>query len=325
MAGSTRSPVMPFLVSFGGENLLLDRDIERARAWSGREVTILDAIGLTDVELVSLLETSSADGSPRTIVLDEAQKLKGDKVLRSYIDNKTVADLSTVLVAVVRSEKLPEVWASAVSKGKGYEHKKLKTWDAGKEFVKWVGREALRVGLCLDNGIDQFIYNYVGPDLYRLASELQKLSLIVPRNAKVTKEHLALVTSPSPQSDPFQVAEAAISKDPKAAMNALSILVKNTGDDSLVPIVYALMKQVEKTLLIRRMIDKGLPESEMASSVGMKEWPFTNFALPVAKKHSSTTLAAHMGRLCKLDADVKGSARSKRTLVELAVLAIAAG
>ena len=106
-------------------------------------------------------------------------------------------------------------------------------------------------------------------------------------------------------------------------MNSLSVLYKNQGDEALIPVVYALMRQVEKTLIARRLLDKGTSEADVAVALGVKPWILQKSILPQARQHGAKDLVRHMGRLCKLDVDVKGPARSKRTLVELAVLAIA--
>jgi len=321
MAITPRSFNLPFLVCFGTEDFFLDRDIERAKAWANRGVVLVDGHGLTDYELVSICEERS--DRLRTVIVDDAQKVKGDKALKAYIEDRSKSDLSVILAAIVRSEKLPDVWSGAISKGKGIERKRLKGWSANNEISKWLLAEVERMGASFEKGLETTLLQSVGLDLYRLENELRKLVLLVGPGGKIEKKHIFLVTSPSMVSDPFQVAEAAISKDPKRAMNALSVLYKSQGDEVFVPVVSALMRQVEKTLLIRRMIDKGVPDEEVATAVGIKPWPFKNFAAPVARKYDASTLIRHMGRLCKLDADVKGPARSKRTLVELTVLAIA--
>jgi DNA polymerase III delta subunit len=43
----------------------------------------------------------------------------------------------------------------------------------------------------------------------------------------------------------------------------------------------------------------------------------------MVKRHNQSALIGSMKKLRKLDEDVKGSSRSKRTLVELAILSIA--
>ena len=321
MAASPRIPVAPFLVTYGGENLLLDRDIERVRAWRGREFQRFDGKGMDDYEIVSLCQVHR--DKPQTIVVDNANKLKGTKELKAYIADTVQDDLSVVLVGVIRSDKLPEVWGSVGGKGKVYERKQLKPWDSGSQYVKWSVAEATRLKVKFDKGVEQLFYQYVGADLYSLANELKKLARLVGLGGKITKADLLLVTTPTLQADPFQVAEAAMAKNPKGAMNALSILFKNSGEQACIPIVYALMKQVEKTMIIRRMLDTGMPQDEIAVAVGMKPWPLKNFAMPIARKHDWSRLVQYMKRLCKLDADVKGPASSKRTLVELTVLAIA--
>lgn len=322
MAASTRSPVAPFLVSYGVEGLLLDRDIDRVRAWSNRDVILLDGDGLSDHELVSICEARGFDTLPRTIIVDDAQKMKGDKTLRGYIKDKSPTDLSTVLCAIVRTEKLPEVWSLTLPKGKGYEHRKLKTWDTNNEVLKWIAKEADRLRISLDKGVDALIYRYVGSDLYRLANEIKKLALIAG-TGKVTQEHLKLVTSPTPTADQFQVAEATIAKDPKKALNALSVLYKTSGDEAHVLVASALMKQVERALVVRRLLDKGTSKEDISAAIGLKPWLVDNVIIPTARKHEVKALVRHMNRLCQLDIAVKGPSRSKRTLVELTILAIA--
>lgn len=322
MAGANRSAV-PFFVAFGGEDFLLDRDIEKARSWKNRQVTLVDGVGKDDYEIVSMCEAEATDGVARTIIVDNANKVKGDKYLKEYITKKIPTDASVILVAVIRAEKLPEIWSSAASKGQGVERKKLKTWDDNNEVVKWVNAEALRLGVSFEKGIDLLFYQNVGSDLYRLSNELKKLALLVGDAGKIAKEHLVKVTSASPVAESFHVAEAAMIKDRKRAMNSLSILYKNQGEKALVPVVYALMRQVEKTLIARRLLDKGTSEADVAVALGVKPWVFQKSILPQARQHGAKDLVRHMGRLCKLDVDVKGPAHSKRTLVELAVLAIA--
>ena len=167
------------------------------------------------------------------------------------------------------------------------------------------------------------LFDYVGPDLYRLENELRKLALYVGQAATIERKHIALVTSPTPKAEPFQIADAVMEKKVRSAMGLFSILYANMGDDANIPVAYALMKKVEKTAIIRSLQDRGVGAEDIATLVGMKLWPYKNVAAPIARKHDLKSLTKHMGRLCRLDADVKGPARSKRTLVELAILTIA--
>jgi DNA polymerase III delta subunit len=310
----------PFVVSFGGEDFFLDRDLDKARHWAGRKAILLDGDGMHDYEVVGICETNSEE--PRTIIVDNAQELKGTKDLLAYIENRPLNDTSVILVGILRTEKLPEVWSLALSKGKGYERKPFKPWDVD-GYVKWMRKEAEHSRVSIDAETAKNLLQLVGQDLYRLANEIKKLALYIGGAERIKKEHILLVTTPSPKAEPFQVAEMVLGKEVRKALNAFSTLYKNSGDKCLIPVVYAVMKQVEKTAIIRSLQDKGVPEADIAVLVGMKEWPLKNVAAPIARKHELRTLVQHMGRLCKLDADVKGPALSKRTLVELTMLSIA--
>lgn len=320
-----KASIQPFIVSFGAEDYFLDRDLVRARGWKNRTVFQVDGGDMTDAELVSLCETVGLDFAERIVIVDDAQKVKGEKELKAYIDARDPTDGSTVLVAIIRGEKLPDVWARAAKKGKLFEHKKLKTFESNNEVVKWIGSEALRLELGLDKGVAEFLFQMVGGDLYKIANELQKLQLLVGKGHKVTLAHLKLVLAPSPTAEPWQVAEAVVEKDRKKALNLLSVVYRTMGEEAHVPLAFSLIKQVEKLLVARSLLDQRASEDEIAVAVGMHPWRCKTHFIPQVKKHTLGGLISCLGDLRRLDADVKGPARSKRTRVELAVLVLTAG
>ena len=314
----------PVEVSFGAESFFLDRTIEYARTakkFADRTFVLLNGDGMTDVELVGICETRSMDDALRVIIVDEANKIKGDKALKAYIEEKSIKDDSTILVVIVRSDKCPDVWVQAAKKGKLTEHKKLKTYEENNEVVKWIDSEAREIGLSLDTGLSEEVFKRLGNDLHRISNELRKLQILVGKR-KATAKDFDLVVAPSPMADPYQVAEAASNRDRRRAMDLLSTVYKNMGEEANVPLTYALMRQVEKLVVVRSLLDRGMPTDDIPIAIGMNPYRFKKSMLPQAQKHQLKNLFRAMSRLCKLDADVKGSARSKRTHVELAVLSV---
>ena len=319
--------LVPFRVLYGSEEFFLDREIERARAWKGRSVTVLDGEDSTDEDVVAACLMPDVDddgGGKRVVILDNANKLKGDKALKAYIAAKDPKDTAVILFVVIRSEKLPEVWQLAVGKGTSQEHKKLTTWDTNNQVVKWIEQEAKDCGFTLETDLAKTLYSGVGSDLYRLASEVRKIALLIGPNGKATLADLQSVVAATPSVEPWQVAEAAINKEARRAMQLVSTVYKNMGDEAHVPLTNALMRQVEKLVVTRQMLDRNASEDEIAAGLDMKKARLF-FFLPQVRKHTLRSLVGHMARLCKLDVDVKGAASSKRTRVELAVLAIAGG
>jgi DNA polymerase III delta subunit len=105
-------------------------------------------------------------------------------------------------------------------------------------------------------------------------------------------------------------------------MNALSLLYKG-GEDASVRVTYGLMRETQKMLTARFLLDKGSSDDEVAAAIGMHPYRCKLTFLPNVRKHDQTSLIRVMRRLCKLDQEVKGASSSKRTLVELTVLSIA--
>jgi DNA polymerase III delta subunit len=323
MGVTSRPPRVPFLVAYGAENFLLDKEIQRARKWPGRDVFLIEGEDITEGKLISVLSEGSLGGTPITIVLDNAQKVKLGKPMKAFVESKSKSDTSTVLVAVARTEKVPAGWSDVAEKGEISESPKFKPWMVD-PIIRWIETEASTHQVKLAEGVAKALLYFVDSDLYRLSNEVRKLAIFVGPDGIVQKEHLNLVLSATPGATVFQVAEATMSKNKVEAMNTFSRLYKNEGSGCLVFMTSTLMKQVERALIVRRQLDRGVDADLVAASVGLdaKKFPYRQLS-ESARKHTVRELVGHMGRLCRLDADVKGAATSKRTLVELAVLAIA--
>jgi DNA polymerase III subunit delta len=313
----------PFIIAFGGENFLLDRALELGKSWADRQISVLDGEDISDDELVSECESRSFDGRDRVVVLDNAQAIKSTKALKVYVEQKDPQDDSTILVAVVRANSLPDVWEAAGKKGTVYLHEKYKPWKTA-EITKRIVAEAKNLKLTLDEDVPALFLKVLGDNLRQTVNELRKLAHLVGEGEKVTKEHVSLVIAPVIPVEPYQVAEAAVAKNPRKAMNCLSLLYKNLGEGVSVPITGALMRQVERLLVAKQMVEKGDSVEVIAIRLNMPPYVCKTQTLPLLQKHTVATLRSQMKTLCRLDSLVKGPARSKRTHVELAVLSIAA-
>jgi len=224
---------------------------------------------------------------------------------------------------LLRTDKLSDMWKAAAEKGRTHNFPKFKAWESDKAKQRMVA-EADRLGLKLEDDIPEVFLRFIGDDLRRVVNELRKLKLITPEGTKVTKKMLLSVIAPDVPAEPFEVAEAATNKDAKRAMMLVSLLFKSMGDGAAVPITASLCRQIEKLIVARQMLDKGDEVSVIAIRLGIHAFPLQKEVLPRARKFTVGELLNQMNNLCKLDALVKGPARSKRSLVELTVLSIAA-
>lgn len=324
--------VAPFMIYSGTEELDLDRQIAKAQATKNRAVTLLDGDGLHSSEIVAACEEHSIlDDRNRLVLVDNAERVKSPDALLEYIKEKNSGDLSVILAAFLRpvkrankapEVKIPDVWNKAISKGISKSFDKPKPWETKAKFTR-INFEAELLDCRLAKGVDEVILSLVGDDLYVICNELRKLSLLVGPGGTVTKEHVLLVVASQPPSNPFEIADATAEKNVKRAMNLLAHFYRYEGEEASVQIASALMRNVERLLVARSLLDAGKSKDEIATQMGMNPFRLQNTFLLWANRHSVKSLSKNLATLCRLDANVKGPSRSKRTQVELAVLSIA--
>lgn len=316
----------PFLAIYGDESLYVDRAIESLRnkwAKQDRIVTLLDGEHTSESEFLNLCSTQSFfEDDLRAIVLDNAQEIKFSKQLDAFVSARDAKDLSTLIVMVFRSNTLPKNVAEASKKGTCEQFSRLKPWETEKLF-KRITAEAKLLGLDLDDGIPELFHYALGDNLRSIVNELQKIKYLVGNRTNVSKKDVTLILATDKPVEPWQVAEAAIAKNPTLAMNLLALVHQSLGDNFIVPVTIGLQRQVEKILVVRQMLDKGDSLSTIAAAMDKSEFFCQKNIIPVAQKHSLPNLVKYMQDLCQLEVRVKGLARSKKTLVELAILKIA--
>ena len=310
----------PFLVFFGDEDFSLDQEIASARNRKDRVPVLLNGHKLADSDLVRTCEEIRFDDAKRVVIVDDAQKVKGDSYLKEYLSNQDPSDKSTILMAVVRGPKLPAIWKRAAELGVSKEHKKLAPWQTGKAISR-ISAEAKTLGVRLEEGVPELIVRFTGMDLARHVGELKKLALVASGGV-ITKGDVRRIIQPAVPADPYLVAEAALLKDSRRALSLLSLVCLYLGDGAYVPVSSALIKQVEKLTTVRYLLDRGDTPEDIAGYLEMHPFRFQQTLLPQAKKHTLSSLLGQMEILCKLDSTVKGAARSKRTHIELALLSV---
>ena len=302
-----KSKSVPFRVFYGGENYLLDREVQRGKSWSDRNVTLL----------LEALEPSFF-GTDSVVILDNAQAIKLGDAFDQYVESKSTSDLSVVLVVVCRSEAFPLKWVRAGQKGTKVEHQTLKPWESAAIHRRLV-REASSFGLGIHENASAFLSALYDQSLGSMVNDIQKLSFILEKGSTIGKEDLLKVCSRQMAIQPWDVSEAAAKKAVKRAMNLTSLLFRAHGDIVAIPIVASLLKKAERLLVAASYSSKGYSSKSVAQALGLHEYNYQKNVEPQVKLYSVDELITQMQKLCELESLVKGQAQSKRTLVELAV------
>lgn len=318
-----KSRLLPFIVFYGQEEYLLDREVQKGKAWKNRDVEVLDGRHCTEMDLLNALDNMTLDGSEQAVILDYANKLKVGKLFKEYVECQDLKDTSMILVAVLRTDKIPKSWEPVTAKGRVIEHRRFKPWETQLTH-KRLHREAALLDLKLDEKAIALLLKVYGDDTRSIVNELQKLTFITPKGSVVTKDSVRSLCRSQLSIQPWDVSEKAAQKSLKQALAYTALLFKYEGEDVAIPITASLMRQVERLLVVKSMLDQGLDASVIGAALQMKEYAVKKFVVPIARKHQVSELIIQMKMLCKLETQVKGMTPSKRTLVELAVHQLAA-
>lgn len=311
----------PFRVIFGDEDHCIDLAVSRVGS-GGVEVISFDGEGLDANDVVSVCD-SHVMGEDRAVVIDNAHKVKNGDALLKFIENRDPHDRSVFLLVVSRTDSLKGDWIKAAAeKGRVSKYLKPKPWETRKQ-VSSILAEAKRLGVRLDDDVPEVLLRFLGYDLRLISNEISKSAYLVgPRDSVTKKDVLSLIPQVFPVR-PREVAEAAALGQSKKAMTLLGLCYRNLGDGASVPITYAMIRLSEKLFVARSLSDKGASNEEVAQRLGMHAYAYQMNLLPLVNRLTPPRLASEMKNLCKLDTLVKGSASSKRTHVELAVLSLA--
>lgn len=312
-----------FNVFYGEENYLLDRELRQALAWPGRDVVNLDGPETTEDAIVEALGDLPLDQERGTIVVvDNAEKVKVKAGLIAYANQRDGKDKSSLLVAICRSPQISKGWAEVAQKGRVTEHVKFKPWEKNK-IKERLFKEVELLELTLEDAAFDILFRLHGEQTTCMINEVRKAAYLLEKGATVSRDVVLSICARRYAVAPWDVAEAAFAKDSKRAMRAVSMLFQDRGEEALVPIVASMMKQLEQLLILRSLLDQQQTPEAMGAALGIH--PFrVQKDLPTVKKHTVPRLLEQMKKLCDLEAQIKGAATAKRTLVELAVLSLAA-
>lgn len=309
-------------IVYGDEDFLLDRARDSIAAGTKLVLHRLDGEGMTGKDLVSILGAGYLTEGARLFLIDNANEVKTPAPAQKFFEGLAERDYPHQIVAVVRSSTLTALWEAAAKVGASKLYAKPAPWKTS-EQVSILRGEVARVGLEVEDRLLEALVQQVGWELGVFAREFAKLAVLLGPRGKITQEALLKVTSLSKQAEPWAVADALAARRKLVAMDRLSSCYKANGDQCLVPVVVTAMRHFEKLAVVKSMQDKGASEEAIAARVGMHPFRCKQTLLPNAARFSRAEVADALQMLCRLDTLVKGSARSKRTHVELALLQIA--
>jgi DNA polymerase III subunit delta len=215
---------------------------------------------------------------------------------------RAIADMSpdTVLVLMARG-KVQARLAKSVQKAGG----EVRAYEAPKpwEMHRWAMARAKDEGLALDAEAAKTLVSAVGTGQQRLAREIEKLVLAAHPSATLSAEQLEELVPAESLRSGYDVADALVAGDGRAAMALSEQLLERDEHGS--KIMYAITRRLREVHRAASLLEQGVPEQKVAASLGGPPWAAKK-VIARAKTADRHALERALCTFADLEVDLRG-------------------
>lgn len=240
-------------------------------------------------------------GEKRLVVVREAQQMRaGQDALAAYCQNPMD---TTVLVLCHKSGKMDtrKALGKAISaNGVIFESKRV--YDSAlpsfiKGYLKDKGKE-------IDEKAVQMLVEHVGADLTRMSSELDKLTIAIPEESRVTSAIVEDQTGMSKDFNNYELLGALAEKSKSQAAQIVKYYNNNPRSFAL-PATLSLMFAFYSDLM-QAYYSPDKSENGIAEWLGMPNWKVRREIMPAIRNYSGRRVMNILSMIRETDAKGKG-------------------
>lgn len=199
------------------------------------------------------------------------------------------------------------------------------------EALRWVVDRAGALGCSLSRRDAALLVEQVGPDLQRLAQEVEKLSEYMSRDRMDASDAIELLVAGGRERSAYELTDAVIRQDAETALRRLeALLTIGDGEGPVAPLrmLGLLAWQARRVWLVRDSLQKGLSDLETYNRAsksqvkGLSRWHQRQLGelKETAERFSEEDLMRVLRRLLQADAELKGEGTSERRTLEALVI-----
>lgn len=300
--------IAPIYYLMGEESYYIDRIadflVDHLLAPEERDFNLTTLFGAeTDVDTIFHAALSFPMGGSRVLVLvREAQGLKQLEKLESYLKQ---APSTTVLIFCHKNGSLDKRKAIAkqIEKvGVLYESVKLRDY----QLSAWIKSYAQRKKISIAPDAAEMLATFVGADLNRLASELDKLQVALTSEGgkvisrELVQEHIGV----SKNFNVFELTEALGRKDVFKANQIADHFSKNPKQHPIqvtLPVLFRFYSQLMLAYYAPNKTPQGI-----ANCLGISEWQAERNLIPAMRKYTARKVMEIIAYIRQTDAKSKG-------------------
>ena len=255
----------------------------------GRDVAIDD--------IISAAKRYPMMSEKQVLIVKEAQDLsRSIEKLVSYAENVQPTTVLVINYKYKKLDKRKKLYKAIDKVGVLFDSKKL--YD--NQVADWIRRVLSGKNYKIEPKAAQMLVEFLGTDLSKIANELKKLMLILPKETIITDHHIEENIGISKDFNNFELLKAIGSVNVVKANRIINYFVENPNNNPTVMTISLLNNFFTKLLLFHGLQDKS--KSSVSKSLGVGFYFVDDYFL-AAKNYTMRKVAKVIGYL--RDADVK--------------------
>ena len=238
-------------------------------------------------------------GERMVVIVKEAQDVKNLEEFEKYLD--TIPE-TTILVFAYKYKKFDKRKALAKKidkKGVWFESKKL--YDSN--IPGWIQNYLKGEGYSITPKATQMLADYLGTDLHKVANELKKLTIALPKNKSIDDADVERNIGISKDYNMFELQNAIGSRDVLKANRIVNYFGDNTKENPLLVAAISLYGFFAKLIKLHCTQDKS--QGNLASVLGVIPY-FVKDYLVAARNYPPATCIRCVSILREFDLKSKG-------------------
>ena len=238
-------------------------------------------------------------GERMVVIVKEAQDVKNIEAFEPYLD--TLPE-TTLLVFVYKYKKLDKRKAFAKKldkKGVYFESKKL--YDSN--IPGWIQNYLKGEGYGITPKATQMLADFLGTDLHKIANELKKLTIALPKNKSIDDADVERNIGISKDYNVFELQNAIGNRDVLKANRIVNYFGDNTKDNPLLVTAINLYAYFTKILKLHLSADKS--QGALASVLGVNPY-FVRDYQAAARNYPPAACIRNISILREFDMKSKG-------------------
>ena len=300
--------IAPFYLLMGDESYYIDSisDYIASHVLSPEECdfnqTICFGSDVTAVQVADMARRYPMMAEYQVIIVKEAQNIRSLEALERYLKNPVK---STILVWCHKNGKIDarkKVLGLAQSVGVVFESKKLRDYQLPDFIQNYLKSKKISI----DPKSCQMIADYIGADLSRIVSELDKILIYLPEDdRRITPEVVEKEVGVSKDFNAFELRNAIVSKDVFKANQIIKYFDNNPKAGSLYSFLPLLFSFFQNLMIVHYSPNKS-SEQDIARALDLKSaWGSKDFITGL-RNYSARKTMEIISKIREVDGKSKG-------------------